>query len=305
MPDTFIEDLIAELAQDRESGAAELAKKAAVALAALADEGQATDAASFLREVVETGRKLILAQPSMAPLFNLVNTVLYGLDGISQLTEARRGLKALAEGFADELEGRGETIAVEAAQVLSDGDTVLTHSRSSTVVRALARAKAGGVEFQVVCTESRPLYEGRALADELSRLGVPIVLVVDAAVGQMMQHAHLVVVGADGVSSAGLVNKTGTYLVALAARARGVPFYSLCGTEKLLPEGYPFFAIEDQASGEVWPDHPEGVRVLNRYFEVTPIELLTGLVTEKGLLGPREVARALEDLKMHPLLIEA
>jgi eIF-2B alpha/beta/delta-like uncharacterized protein len=298
-----VESLIRDLAQDNVSGAAELARDAAQVFALLAKESEAKDLGSFLRELSATGREVVQAQPSMAPLFNLVNGVLFDLDGVASLEEARRRAKASAQGFAEELESRGQRIAEEALTVLSHGCTVLTHSRSSTVLAALLLARDRGVEFEVVCTESRPLYEGRKVAEVLSEAGIHTTLVTDASVSHILPRADLVMVGADSVSEEGLVNKMGTWGVALAAKAHGVPLYALCGTEKLLPGGYPYFEIEARDPEEVWPGFPPAVEVLNYYFEVTPLEYVSGLITERGRLTQAKVGEMLGGLRIHEMLL--
>jgi translation initiation factor eIF-2B subunit delta len=301
----ILERLIRDLAEDKTSGAAELARDAAEVLVVLAKQSEARDLDSFLGELSATGRKLIQAQPSMAPLFNLVNRVLSSLDGVGSLDEARQKVEAGARRFVQELASSGERIAAESLTLLADGCTVLTHSRSSTVLSALVLARSRGVEFEVVCTESRPLYEGRKVAEVLSKAGIRTTLVTEASVSHVLPRADLVMVGADSISGEGLVNKMGTCGVALAARAHGVPFYALCGTEKLLPEGYPYFEIEARDPEEVWPGFPQAVEVLNYYFEVTPLEYVSSLVTERGELTQEELEEMLDGLKIHQMLLES
>jgi eIF-2B alpha/beta/delta-like uncharacterized protein len=302
MSSPTVTDLIREVGEDNTSGAAELTRKGAEVLVLLANQTAAPDAPQFLSELLTTGKALIQAQPSMAPLFNLVNAVLSSLETIQDADQARRAVKAAAQTFVAELDGRVERIALEALSLLSDGSTVFTHSRSSTVLRAFLLAKERGRPFSVVCTESRPMYEGREVARELAQAGIETTLVVDSAVGHFVGQANTVMVGADSVSSQGLVNKMGTYGLALAAKARGVPFYALCGTDKFLPLYYPYLEIERKDPREVWEHAPEGITVLNYYFDVTPLEYLSGLVTERGVLPRSQVERMLRQLKVHELL---
>jgi translation initiation factor eIF-2B subunit delta len=140
-----VESLIEELANDNTSGAAELARDAAHVFSVLAERTEAEDLASFLLEVRGAGRSIIQAQPSMAPLFSLVNTLLFNLDALEGLAEARQRAAVEARGFAEELVSRGERIAEETLALLSEGCTVLTHSRSSTVLTALILAQRRGL----------------------------------------------------------------------------------------------------------------------------------------------------------------
>jgi translation initiation factor eIF-2B subunit delta len=299
-----VESLIQDLAKDNTSGAAELARDASEVFAILAEQTKAKDLTSFLSELSAVGRGVIQAQPSMAPLFNLVNAVMSSVAAARSLGEALQGVQSSARGFAEELESSGERIAVEALSLLSDDCKVLTHSRSSTVLAALLLARGRGLGFEVVCTESRPLYEGRRVAEELSKAGMRTTLITDASVSHLMPRVDLVLAGADSVSTEGLVNKMGTHGVALAAKAHGVPFYALCGTEKFLPASYPYFEIQARDPQEVWREHPEGVEVLNYYFEVTPLECLSGVVTEQGRLTQAGLEEMLGQLKIHEMLLE-
>src|SRR5439155_23245793 len=129
-------------------------------------------------------------------------------------------------------------VAEGALGLIEDGSTIITFSRSSTVEHALLHAQRAGRHFSVVCAESRPACEGHETAAVLASHGVPVTLVVDAALVAEVPTAQLVLTGADLLSTDGLVNKVGTYALALAAKAAGVPFYTLCGSQKFLPSGY-------------------------------------------------------------------
>jgi eIF-2B alpha/beta/delta-like uncharacterized protein len=305
LTDAVVGGLIEDLAKDSSSGAAELASQGAAVLIALAESSEATELDSFVQQVAETGRLLIRSQPSMASLFNLVNSALWSLEPARNLADARQKVNQAAEDFTQELVSAGEKIAAEALQVISPGTTLLTHSRSSTVLRALLHVRSTGRDFRVVCTESRPLYEGRTLAEELSGADIPTTLVTDAGIGLVMEGVDLVIVGADAVSLKGLVNKVGTYGLALAAHTHERPFYSLCGTDKFLPEEYPYFEVERQDPAEVWPAHPPGVNVLNYYFDLTPLEYLSFLATEQGPLQVDELEQRLAELRIHEMLLGA
>ena len=299
-----VQSRIAHLAKDNTSGAVEIAVRAAELLTLFADEADAEDASSFVGQLASTGKALIQAQPSMAPTFNLVNSVIAGVQEASDLDSARRLATATAEAVAAQLHSRNEEIAHQALSLFAGGSSVLTHSRSSTVMAALRLAANQGRQLEVVCTESRPIYEGRVVAASLAEQGIRATLIADSAAGHFVSQVDLVMVGADSVSTDGVVNKMGTYPIALAARAQGVPFHTLCGTEKFLPTDYPHFRIEPKDSQEVWPEHPEEVTVINLYFDVTPLTYVSGVVTERGILTANELDELLGQLRMHELLLD-
>jgi translation initiation factor eIF-2B subunit delta len=296
--------LVGELAEDHTSGAAEIAIRASQVLVTFVDQSKAEDADSFLGQLLAAGRALIQAQPSMAPLFNLVNSTVGSVEGVREVETARDLVRTTAKSFGAQLGLSSERIAQEALSLFPSGCRVLTHSRSSTVLEALHLAAARGHRLEVVNTESRPILEGHAVASTLAQQGIKTTLITDSAAGQFVGSVDLVVVGADSISPDGLVNKLGTFGVALAAKAHGVPFYTLCGTEKFLPTGYPYLRIEPQDPQEVWPDPPQGVEVVNLYFDVTPLEYLTGVVTEQGILSVSELVKALGQINIHDILLD-
>ena len=126
-----------------------------------------------------------------------------------------------------------EDAARNAVAILPEDGYVLTHSYSSTVLRALELGMKGRRRFQVYATESYPGMEGKQLAKALVDVGVPVKLVADSAVDSVMPDVDVVLVGADSVLADGsLLHKVGTRDIATAAHERGIPFYSVCETAK-------------------------------------------------------------------------
>lgn len=299
-----VKGLIEEIRRDNTSGAVALTKRGAEMLTLLADVTEARSCSQFLAELIEVGKGLIKAQPTMASLFNLVNAALWEADGREGLEKMRVAVKVSAEGFAAELEERTKMIAEEALALIETGATVMTHSYSSVVLASLLRAKAAEKEFQVICTESRPMREGVALAKRLGQEGIETRLIIDAAAPHFMCQAQVALVGADSVSEQGLVNKIGTYGLALATKAHGMPLYALCGTEKFLPPGYPpQFKIEAKDPREILAEPVENVEAVNYYFDLTPLDCLSGVVTEKGVMAKEAIERLLGQMKVHEGLL--
>ncbi len=273
-------------------------------LIALAETSEARSPSQFLAELLDVGKALIGAQPSMASLFNLVNETLLRIEGVRGLREMRETVREAAGGFVAGLQKGAELIGEHALRLIEDGLMIMTHSYSSTVLRSLLLAKARGKSFEVICTESRPICEGRDLARRLGEEGVKVKLIIDAAASCFLPQVQMVMVGADSISTQGLVNKIGTYGLAIAARTHDVPFYALCGTEKFLPpERLANFAIETKDPREILAEPAQNVEVVNRYFDITPLEYLSAVITERGLLPPAEVERLLDAMKVHKGLL--
>ena len=251
---------IESIRNDRRSGARALAEQAAEALS-LADPAS-------VREVAEA---LIAAQPAMAPMVNL-----------ARRAAAASNVPAACREFLAAMDRAGERIAADAAALIKDGMTVLTHSSSSTVLAAFEHAHAAGTRFSVIVTESRPLLEGVFVAERLGCLGIPVTVIADAAVYRSLTRAQLVFVGADSVSADAVINKTGTALVALAARALGIPIYALCGS----PPAYALPPEPPKNPRELLDRDLPNVTAENYYFETVPLAWFTGLITEDGHRPP-------------------
>jgi len=198
--------------------------------------------------------------------------------------------KRAAQDFVARAARSAEQAAAHAAELIADGSTLLTHSRSSTVLAAFVRARRAGRRFRVIATESRPLMEGRALAEALAGESVDVTFITEGAAALVLPRVSRVMVGADRVTAGWLVNKIGTRMIVLAARECGVKVTALCDTSKFIaatpdaPE-----AVRDP--NELWPDAPPPVEVVNRYFEPTPLDYFDGVVTEDGWLAPHEAGR--------------
>jgi len=161
------------------------------------------------------------------------------------------------------------------------------------------------MSFTVICSEGRPAREGLRLTETLASSGIPVKLTLDATLPGLLKEADLAVVGADALFESGVINKVGTYPLALAAKAASVPFYVLCDSQKFLPPALErFFFIPDRSPDEVWEAAPPGVLVVNRYFEATPLHLLSGILSETGLLSASGARRVLRKKKVAKRLLE-
>jgi methylthioribose-1-phosphate isomerase len=156
----------------------------------------------------------------------------------------------------------------------------------------------------VVADETRPLLQGsRLTAWELGRAGVPVTIIADGMAASRLRlgDVRCVLVGADRIAANGdVANKIGTYSVALAAREHGVPFYVAAPTSTIDPEtpDGARIPIEERAPDEVsgWRGQrtaPSGVQVWNPAFDVTPAALVTAIITDRGVVAPRDITRVL------------
>lgn len=290
-------------AGDGLSGATAIAAQAAAAMAMLAEGAPAADQAELLGQCIAAGRELHAGQPTMAALLNLLDAVVKAVRTAEQVPAARLAAAQAARAFVLSQEEHQGLISRLGGALLRRECTVLTHSYSSVVVGALLRAHESGRAPRVICTESRPRCEGIALARRLHAAGLATTLVLDSAAFDALGEADLVLLGADSLALPGVYNKVGTAGLAWAAAVRGTPCYVLTSTAKLWPAalGVPPHILE-HAAAEVWPDAPEGVRVINRYFDVTPWSAVSGVVTEQGLLSAEGAVRMIQEARVDEAL---
>jgi translation initiation factor 2B subunit (eIF-2B alpha/beta/delta family) len=235
---------IEEIRDDRSHGARWLTRRAAEALLEIARERP--------EQIVQACRALAAAQPAMAPLVQLADRAMRA--------ETAAEVAALCLRTLQDLERSGRTVIEHASGLIAHDCTVMTHSHSGTVEAVLIAAHERGTRFRVIATESQPLGEGADLARALRRAGIDVTLVADADVPAHVPASSLVMVGADAVTPAAVVNKAGTAAIAREARDHGVPFYVVCTSDKLAA-AYEF-------------DNSEHL------YDLTPRDLITAVVTD-------------------------
>ncbi|KAF7641402.1 hypothetical protein LDENG_00282430 [Lucifuga dentata] len=176
---------------------------------------------------------------------------------------------------------------------IKDGAKILTHSFSRVVLRVLEKAAAEKKRFSVYVTESQPDAAGLQMAQALRKLNVPVTVVLDAAVGYVLEKVDLVIVGAEGVvESGGIINKIGTYQMALCSKAHNKPFYVVAESFKFVrlyplnqqdvPDKFKYKADTLKSVQNLSEEHP--------MIDYTPPSLITLLFTDLGVLTPSAVS---------------
>ena len=189
---------------------------------------------------------------------------------------------------------------------IKDGDTVMTHCNAGalatvdygTALGVIRAAWEEGKKIKVIATETRPKLQGARLTSyELNRDGIPVTLITDNMVGYVMSKGlvDLVVVGADRIVKDAVINKIGTYTIAIVAKEHGVPFYVAAPTSTFdLKHFSGEVTIEERSADEVKGFRsertaPEGVKALNPAFDITPMRYITAIITERGIVRPQEL----------------
>ncbi|KAK1156388.1 translation initiation factor eIF-2B subunit alpha-like [Huso huso] len=209
------------------------------------------------------------------------------------LSQCKKVMIVRGELFLKKISLSRDKVAKLCHTFIKDGAIILTHSYSRVVLRVLEKAAAAKKRFTVFVTESQPDSAGQHMADALRKLNVPVTVILDAAVGYVVEKVDLVIVGAEGVvESGGIINKIGTYQLAVCSKAHNKPFYAVAESFKFVrlfplnqqdvPDKFKYKADTLKKSNNLAEEHP--------MIDYTPPSLITLLFTDLGVLTPSAVS---------------
>ena len=272
----------------RIQGASAIAKAAVLAMKDVVHHSKAKKPNVLLYELHDAQRQLIRTRPTEPYLRNSLRSCLYKLV-IGSVPSLRESALMRMQWTLKLLERTNQEIAEIGARRIPKGGIVYTHCHSSTVVAVLREAKRQGKSFMVHNTETRPSFQGRITATQLSKLGIKVRHYVDSAARLALKDADVMLIGADAITAEGKVaNKVGSELIAEAAQRIGVPLYVCTPSLKFAPHTLFGFeeVLEERHATEVWKNPPNGVSVDNHVFEFVQPELITGIISELGIFKP-------------------
>jgi len=251
----------------------------------------------WLEKVQVAANRLRSARPTEALADNAVKSVLWlkNFQEIDNVIQARNCLEKEVVDFLISIARAKEDIASFGLEVLKGKKKIFTHCRSSTVVDILLAGKKAGLDFEVFNTETRPLFQGRITAQELIKADIPITMVTDSSGSFFISTSSgdeyqmdLFLIGADAILADGsIVNKIGSYGMALAAQQAKIPVYSAASLMKFHPDTE--IEIEKRSSSEVWKNPPRGLNIINYAFDRIPTDMLSGYITEQGVINPEQL----------------
>ncbi|HEY7128245.1 MAG TPA: S-methyl-5-thioribose-1-phosphate isomerase [Nitrospira sp.] len=293
-------------------GAPAIGVTAAMGVALGAQVISATDYEPFAKELIGVCQRLAATRPTAVNLF-------WAIERMKQKLLASRGepiaaIKAAllkeSQAILEEDVALCKAMGRHGAELIQRGQTILTHCNAGALATAgygtalgvIRAAWEQGKQIQVIADETRPVLQGaRLTAWELMQDNIPVTLITDNMAGSLMRQGkiNLCIVGADRIAANGdVANKIGTYSVAVLAKAHGIPFYVAApySTIDLQTKSGADIPIEQRNAQEVTTIHgsrpvaPTGVSVYNPAFDVTPAALITGIITERGVFTPQELA---------------
>jgi methylthioribose-1-phosphate isomerase len=290
-------------------GAPLLGVAAGFALALAAANSKAENKEKLLKELETAAETIRQTRPTAVNLF-------WALDRILEKAKKFSGNRAALASFiveeaqrmADEDAAVNRAIGKHGARLINDGDAILTHCNAGelatveygTALGVIREAWRQGKHIKVYADETRPLLQGaRLTVYELKRDGIPVTLITDNMAGCVMQMKMInkVIVGADRIVRDAVINKIGTFTVAVLAKEHKIPFYVAAPTSTFdLTHTSKNVTIEQRKPEEVTHMGSkritvEGADVLNPAFDITPLKYVTAIISEKGIIQPRALRK--------------
>jgi len=308
-----VESVATAIRELKVRGAPAIGVTAAMGVALGAQLSAASEYAPFAKALLTICDRLAATRPTAVNLFWAIERMKQKLAALR--TESVEAIKVAlwkeSQAILEEDIALCKAMGRHGAGLIKQGQTILTHCNAGALATAgygtalgvIRAAWEQGKQIQVIADETRPVLQGaRLTAWELMQDKIPVTLITDSMAGSLMRQGkiHLCIVGADRIAANGdVANKIGTYSVAVLAKAHGIPFYVAApySTIDLRTKSGADIPIEQRQATEVTMVHggdpiaPSGVHVYNPAFDVTPAELVSGIITERGVFEPRELAQ--------------
>ncbi len=275
-----IREKINELKNDRLHGASWLSIQAIHIVGLAIQENSATTVSQFINEMETTATAIMNSRPSMASIANYISQLLYQINTSSRGQKQLNYIQSAAQSKVVELVKLMQEATLKAAQngatMINDQDTIITCSYSSTVCATFKIAQERAIKFEVLVAESKynSTKYGEISAEQIRLYQIPVTVITDASIKQYVNKANKALVGADTIGTDGsLVNGTPTYKLAQEAAVAKIPLYPICETAKfdVLAQRLKSFHLEPG-------------------FDLIPPYLVTGFITEAGIIKPNEVS---------------
>ena len=283
-------------------GAPAIGVAGAFGLALAALQSKATTKEDMIKDLEQAKKILFETRPTAVNLAWGLNKMMNVAKNCQNIDEIKESIVEAATTLAEDDVKINKAMGKNGAELFDNNDTIRTHCNAGAlatvaygtalgVVRAI---KESGKNIKVIATETRPVMQGSRLTTfELKHEGIDVSLIPDTAVGYTMANGLInkIVVGADRILSTGHVfNKIGTYQIAIIAKQHNIPFYVAAPLSTFdLNSNTEDVVIEQRKASEVTSignkkTAPDGINVINPAFDMTPPELISGIITEKGVI---------------------
>jgi len=281
----MIDETAEEIREMRTHSSSVVAVKAARALLDLVDNEYPT-VEEYERALERNSNALRRANPSHASLVTTQRDIVARVRDAepASVAEAKEVTAAAVDSVVESVEAAKHAAAETTSEWIEDGQTLLTHDYSSTVLEAFELAAQDGKHFEVFVTEARPRHLGRKTARTLAAIDrIEPTLIVDGASGYYLSECDRVFLGMDCIVEDTYYNRVGTYPLTAAAHDTGTPVTVSGSSAKLVDEGFRF-ENDFRDPSEVIREPPEGFDVKNPAYDATPTALLDSVVTDDGVI---------------------
>ena len=234
----------------------------------------------FGREFNKAANKIATTRPTAVVLHNCL-----------EIIKKERKLEIINK-LLRQLNQATKEIAKRGSRLIKNNYKIMAHCHSGEALAVIKQAWKEGKKIKVYATETQPKKQGIKTAKELATLGIHVTLIVDSAIEFFMKDVNIVIVGTDAIRKEGIVNKIGTYPLAVVAWEHKKPFYVVGSTLKL--DKRKKLIIEERSPDEIYVEHMKTLEVRNPAFDVTPWKYVKRVVTEKGILTSGNVLRMLK-----------
>jgi methylthioribose-1-phosphate isomerase len=297
-------------------GAPLLGAAAAFGIALTAYHSKSNTKDKLLAELEIAADKIKQTRPTAVNLFWAADRILTKSRSFAGTAEELKKVTIIeAQKIADEDALNNRAIGKNGAELVKNGDTILTHCNAGelcsveygTALGVVRAAWEQGKKIKVIADETRPLLQGARLTTyELMRDGIPVTLITDNMAAHIMSKnlVNLVIVGADRIVQDAVFNKIGTYGVAVLAKEHGIPFYVAAPKSTFdLTRKAAEVVIEERDPAEVTSFGgrqvaPKGVRVYNPSFDATPLKYVTGIITETRVYTRNDFGKFKPDYRL-------
>jgi translation initiation factor eIF-2B subunit delta len=279
----MIDETVAEIRAMQTHSTSAVAVKATQALAELLDRDYVT-VDEFERDLEHNAGVLRRSNPSHAALHNALRDVERSIIGEpTSVEDAKQLLEDTIDRVVDDIETAKGVAAANAAERIEDGDTLLVHDYSTTVLESIENAARDGAHLTVYVTEARPRTLGRKTARVLAGVSrVDVHMVVDSAMGYALRECDHVLLGITCITGGTYYNRIGTFPVVVTARELGVPVTAVGSGAKRIEEFR--FENEFRDAVEVMREPVEGVEIENPSYDATPLGMVDTVITDDGVL---------------------
>ncbi len=282
----YLKEIEIRIASNREKGAAELYQDALNILGKWFSQ-EKKEKEPFIKIL----SALFKAQPSMAPMLNLVNQLLLAVE--NSWDEVEKIINLLRKKHETSL----KRIVELSKEYFSPFNCIATVSYSSTVIEVL-KSLSSSRKLKFIISEGIPGEHGVRTAKTLKNYA-EIILCSDAFAPTYVKEADVFITGADAVKKESVINGCGTYPMALACKEAGIPYFVLSDTQKLLHDKLAVYHTIDRITYE-----KEQMLVLHALFDETPLRYATGMITEEGIFTPNKIKEKIENIKISSLIKE-